>query len=94
MGGSGTNAVGSLPGDVWRIRRIVQKHYDCLFEKMLRNEKKLPKGVQPLSYRPRVFIRRPEHIEEVLVEVEDFLKKHLPMVNIPPRPKELGMWQS
>ena len=76
------------------IRDIVQKHYDYLFGKMLRHEEKLKEGVKPLSYRPRVHIRTGEHIEEVLGEIENFLKKNLPRVRISPRPEILQSWKA
>jgi len=70
-------------------REILQKHYDLLFKKMLRRVEKSKEGVKPLSYRPRVYCRKKEHVGEVLGEVENFLMENFPGVKIPPRPKNL-----
>jgi hypothetical protein len=65
------------------IRDVAQGHYNYIFKKMRSHDRKLKKGVEPLSYRPRIYIG---DIEKVLGEVENFLMEHHPGVKIPPRP--------
>ena len=71
------------------IRDVAQKHYERLFERMLRNEGKLKKGVMLLSYRPRPYCHTRESREEVLSEVENFLRDNMRGVSIPKRPEIL-----
>ena len=71
------------------IRDVAHKHYDRLFDLMRHNEGKLKKGVKLLSYRPRPYLHNKEGIEEVLGEVENFLRDNVPGVRIPSRPKIL-----
>jgi hypothetical protein len=71
------------------IRDVAQKHYIRLFQEMLRHEGKIKKGVTLLSYRPRPYLHTKESIEEVLGEVENFLRDNIPGVRIPLRPKIL-----
>ncbi|PJA87216.1 MAG: hypothetical protein CO141_00545 [Candidatus Moranbacteria bacterium CG_4_9_14_3_um_filter_42_9] len=71
-------------------RDVAHKHYNRLFKIMLDNDRKLiRKGASILSYRPRPYLHTQETIEEVLGEVENFLRKNLPGVKIPPWPKIL-----